>query len=259
MSWYYEDEGRRVGPVSDAQFEELLSQGKVTTQTLVWHERLEKWTPYGQVQGGPTGAVGPAPRETDPQNAVPEAVCAECGNLFSREEVIRYEGSWVCATCKPGFLQKLREGAVVSHSLEYGGFWLRFAAKLIDGLILGVVQMVSGFFFARAMVPTLTSGEAGAGTVAVVGAMYASQFVFALAYTTWFLGRFGATPGKMACSLRVVTAEGAPISYGLGCGRFFAEIVSAIILYIGYLMAAFNDEKAALHDRICGTRVVKKR
>ncbi|HET6371045.1 MAG TPA: RDD family protein, partial [Nitrospiria bacterium] len=42
------------------------------------------------------------------------------------------------------------------------------------------------------------------------------------------------------------------------CGRYFAEILSGIILCIGYIMAAFDDEKRALHDRICGTRVIKK-
>jgi uncharacterized RDD family membrane protein YckC len=39
-------------------------------------------------------------------------------------------------------------------------------------------------------------------------------------------------------------------------GRHFAKILSGIILYIGYLMAFWDDEKRALHDRICSTRVI---
>jgi len=49
-----------------------------------------------------------------------------------------------------------------------------------------------------------------------------------------------------------------PITYGRATGRCFAEILSGMICYIGYLMAAFDEEKRALHDRICNTRVVKR-
>ena len=80
----------------------------------------------------------------------------------------------------------------------------------------------------------------------------------AAAYTTWFLGKYAATPGKMALGLKVITADGGKVSYLKAFGRYFAEIVSGIILNIGYIMAAFDDEKRALHDRICNTRVVKK-
>jgi uncharacterized RDD family membrane protein YckC len=57
----------------------------------------------------------------------------------------------------------------------------------------------------------------------------------------------------------VVTPSGGKINYGLACGRFFAEIASAMILYIGYIMVGFDEEKRALHDRICNTRVIRSR
>ena len=72
------------------------------------------------------------------------------------------------------------------------------------------------------------------------------------------MGRFGATPGKMACGLKVVMADGGKVTYLRALGRAFSEILSGIILYIGYIMAGFDDEKRALHDRICDTRVIKK-
>jgi len=78
------------------------------------------------------------------------------------------------------------------------------------------------------------------------------------AYNTYFIGRFGATLGKMACRLKVVTPEGGQVSYARALGRFFSEMISSMILLIGYIMAAFDDEKRALHDRICSTRVVRK-
>jgi uncharacterized RDD family membrane protein YckC len=77
------------------------------------------------------------------------------------------------------------------------------------------------------------------------------------AYITFFLGKFGATPGKMALRLRVVSPSGGSISYGRAFCRFLAEFLSSILLCIGYIMAAFDEEKRALHDRICDTRVIR--
>ena len=83
------------------------------------------------------------------------------------------------------------------------------------------------------------------------------HFAIAISYEVFFLGKYGATPGKMACKLRVVMPDGSPISYGRAFGRFFAYILSKLILMIGLLIAAFDGEKRALHDHICGTRVVR--
>jgi uncharacterized RDD family membrane protein YckC len=84
-------------------------------------------------------------------------------------------------------------------------------------------------------------------------------FVFVqVAYKVFFLGKYGATPGKMACKLKVVTNGGEKISYARATGRAFSEILSGMICYIGYIMVAFDDEKRALHDHICNTRVIYK-
>ncbi len=58
--------------------------------------------------------------------------------------------------------------------------------------------------------------------------------------------------------LKIVTSTGEPLTYARALGRFFAEMISALTCYIGYIMAAFDEETRALHDRICDTRVVKK-
>ena len=46
--------------------------------------------------------------------APPEiAPCAECKQVFKVEEMIAHNGIYVCARCKPIFLQKLAEGAEI--------------------------------------------------------------------------------------------------------------------------------------------------
>jgi uncharacterized RDD family membrane protein YckC len=61
----------------------------------------------------------------------------------------------------------------------------------------------------------------------------------------------------MVLGLKVVTANGGLISVGRAFGRYFAQILSGLILGIGYIMAAFDEQKRALHDHICGTRVIR--
>jgi uncharacterized RDD family membrane protein YckC len=88
--------------------------------------------------------------------------------------------------------------------------------------------------------------------------MMAVQYAIQFGYGIFFLGRFAATPGKMAIGAKVVREDGSRIGYGLATGRVFAEMISGLILLIGYIMAAFDEEKRTLHDRICSTRVVRK-
>jgi uncharacterized RDD family membrane protein YckC len=70
------------------------------------------------------------------------------------------------------------------------------------------------------------------------------------------IGKYGATVGKMACKIKVITADGQPVSYARAFGRYFAKVLSSLTLLIGFIIAAFDSEKRSLHDHICNTRVV---
>ncbi len=116
MNWYYVDQGKQAGPVNDAQLEQMRLSGTIQDDTLIWREGMANWEPYRNVKAAATtapvdGSRPPAPFAAPSANAT-EAVCAECGNLFSKENMIRYGSNWVCATCKPVFMQKLAEGVV---------------------------------------------------------------------------------------------------------------------------------------------------
>ena len=237
MDWFYIDGGERRGPVSETGLSELIRSGKIGSATLVWREGWSDWRKLGDAN-----AVAPAEGT---------AGCVECGKFFPTSEMIQYEGSWVCATCKPIFFQKVKEGVPISRELAYAGFWIRFVAKFVDGIILQMINFAQGILIGLTLRP-----DPNDATTAVFLSMGIS-FVIGAAYSIFFVGKFGATPGKMAVRLRIVTPSGGPVSYARACGRYFAEILSSIILLIGYIMAAFDDEKRALHDRICDTRVIR--
>ena len=84
-----------------------------------------------------------------------------------------------------------------------------------------------------------------------------STILFML-YNWFFLSKYSATPGKMACGLKVVTTSGMALTSRQALGRAASEILSELTCGIGYIMAAFDHEKRALHDHMAGTRVVKK-
>lgn len=262
--WYYVEDGQQRGPVVDADFEALRREGKITPETLIWREGMANWQPASQVADAPGGGAfaatavaagaGPVGAATGMGGGV---ICSECGRSFPVSEVIRYGNAWVCAGCKPVFMQKLREGATIPGGpLELAGFWIRFAAYLVDSIITGVLGAIVGGVIGGVMgAAGATKGAAGIIMIQVV-AMIISLGIRA-AYFIYFIGKDGQTPGKKLCKIRVVNADGSQVTYGKATGRFFGYILSSLICGIGYLMAAWDDEKRALHDRVCDTRVIK--
>jgi uncharacterized RDD family membrane protein YckC/DNA-directed RNA polymerase subunit RPC12/RpoP len=257
MNWHYVQSGEAKGPVSDQEFQNLIAQGVIGPSTLVWRDGMAEWVPLSQA--GVQAAPAAAPPQILPGGLAPSgaAVCSQCGRAFPPGEVIQVGSLNVCAECKPAFLQRVREGGELGPGqLKYAGFWIRFAAKIIDGLIMGVVNGLLGFALGLVFTTTVKARPGEVFFPPVMLASFGFGVILAASYSTFFLGRFGATPGKMACKLKVVTPEGRPVSYATGFGRYFGEMVSALICYIGFMMAGWDSEKRALHDRICNTRVI---
>ena len=141
------------------------------------------------------------------------------------------------------------------HAQRIAGFWTRAGAKILDGLILGVVFLPPFFYFGF----KAASQRQQFSRFQVLQLFFELLYMAAnIGYQVFFLGKYGATLGKMACGLRVVTAEGGKIGYARATGRAFAEMLSGMICYIGYIIVAFDDQKRGLHDHICNTRVVFK-
>ncbi len=256
MKWYYVDGKDRLGPFEDDDFRKLIDEGTITDETLIWNQSMESWQPLESVsalkQSDAVDAppvVAPSPGTTEPLYS-----CSECGNDFPKDELIQFENARVCGNCKPVFVQKIREGVSVSGVI-YAGFWIRFGAKFIDWLALMVVNSLMGLVFGGL---TMSSAADPSTVMASTFILSGLQMCVAAAYSCFFLGRFAATPGKLALGLTVITGSHDKVSYLQGFGRYFGELLSGIILCIGYFMVAFDDEKRGLHDRVCNTRVVYK-
>lgn len=242
--WYYARGEEQIGPVEEGAFRILVDQRIVGPSTLVWREGMEYWVAYQEIAGTVTDWGTP---------------CSECGRPHLVEELLLFEGKRVCASCKDIFFQKIREGNAPPETMVYASIWKRFVALFLDSLLINVVAIP----LILVGIPLLV-GTGGAqpneqaallGTFAVIGLVG----VWVLFYMTWFVGRYGATPGKMAMGIKIVRSDGSPVSYLRAFGRFFAHQLSGSIMYIGYIIAFFDDQKRGLHDHICDTRVIESR
>ena len=259
MDWYYVRDRQRFGPISDDEFQRMVGQGAITPDTLVWHRGMQDWQRYGNVVAA--GQAG-APATAAPQQTEATFPCYECGRYFPQSEMIRHGQFNVCGNCKNIFFQRIREGMTLPGALQFAGFWIRVAAYLIDMVILMVANIIVQMPLQFMMIPSnmnMEPGEMpGAGFWMIWAVMMLLQIAVPMAYETWFVGKYMATPGKMALGLKVIRPDGSGLTYLRAFARYWAKVLSGIILGIGYLMAAFDDEKKGLHDIICDTRVVRK-
>jgi uncharacterized RDD family membrane protein YckC len=156
--------------------------------------------------------------------------------------------------------------------VTYAGFWLRFVAYLIDGLIIsvGVFALVIPLLFLTGLMATVESlphhwegRPSPAAIVAILSVVLTFAAVAVVLKWLYFAylesGEKQATWGKQALGLYVTDGAANRISFGRASGRFFAKIISGLIpLGIGYIMAGFTERKQALHDMIAGCLVLRR-
>jgi uncharacterized RDD family membrane protein YckC len=124
------------------------------------------------------------------------------------------------------------------------GFWIRFVASIIDGIIVSV------FFFLIGLV----MGQNIFSSTGQSGFFLLLQYVIPTLYNATLLSIWGTTPGKKLFNIYILDAKGSrKIGFPRALGRELSKYVSAIIFLIGYIMAAFRADKRALHDLMAGT------
>jgi uncharacterized RDD family membrane protein YckC len=144
---------------------------------------------------------------------------------------------------------------VLIDSNVYAGFWLRFLAWLIDYTIFIIVTSAVWMLFDLPIPPDARG-----------------QYVFRLFFFSnplgliigWLYFAFmesgdkQGTLGKMIVKIKVTDLNGNKISFGRASGRFWAKLISGLILGIGYFIAGFTAKKQAQHDLMAKCLVLKR-
>jgi uncharacterized RDD family membrane protein YckC len=146
--------------------------------------------------------------------------------------------------------------------LELGGRGQRFAAAIIDGLILAGVYWLLAVTVLKSLVPN-PAGGAGAG----VGSMLTSMIIYIVLFLLiqgYLLATTGQTIGKKLLGLRIVRSSGERGDAGRVIGlRYVLIWVITAIPVVGWIfglvdaLMIFRDSRKCLHDNIADTIVVK--
>ena len=162
----------------------------------------------------------------------PAMFCPKCGN--ENDERAMY-----CQGCGTSLQTTPVSSSVTPAAKTYAGFWARFVAIIIDGVIVAVG------------VGVVTSATFGAGiVVSLFGPWLYEAFMIS--------SEWQATVGKRAMSIVVTGMDGSRLTFARATARHFLKYLSGCILGIGFIMAAFTEKKQALHDLIAETLVVNR-
>jgi uncharacterized RDD family membrane protein YckC len=133
---------------------------------------------------------------------------------------------------------------------RYAGFWIRVLAFLIDAIVIGMI------------VSALTVGRAGVVTwdhwveLATWRNFVDTAASFVYFTVLWSAITGGQTLGMRLLNLRVVDADGQPISYGTAVLRWIGMLISAAVILLGFIWVAFDARKQGWHDKIASTYVI---
>jgi uncharacterized RDD family membrane protein YckC len=160
----------------------------------------------------------------------------------------------------PGYAVQPLPPAAPTHA--FAGFWRRVAAWLIDSLLLTVglviVVVVVSVFAAIGLASsgqTITDQNAGGLQVALYVILLVLSWLY---YAGLESSAWQGTIGKRIMRLLVTDAYGRRIGFGRATGRHFGKLLSGLVVFVGYLMIAFTEQKQGLHDLMAGTLVVRQ-
>ncbi|MES1245496.1 MAG: RDD family protein [Acidobacteriota bacterium] len=188
--------------------------------------------------------------------------CAVCTEAFCSDCIVAIGGLPYCMDCKSEMLLDLLSG-VPLLSLDLASVSRRFAALFVDGLILSLPLIL---IFFLTLFPVLLSGQEIEDVQGLPKYMPLLNGVLTLVWMGLIISyeglmlslMKGQTLGKKMLHLRVVTAEGTPISRGQAWGRALVRQVFGLVPCLGLVdyLVALGAERTCVHDILAKTRVI---
>jgi uncharacterized RDD family membrane protein YckC len=138
-------------------------------------------------------------------------------------------------------------------ALPGAGVLRRFAAMIYDGLLI-----VALIFVLTALFLPFTGGEAIlASTMPVLAAIYnIARLAVFVGFFGVFWTRRGQTLGMAAWRMRIIKADGSPLTWLDTLKRLGAATISLLPLGLGYFWLWIDRDHLTWHDRWTATRVV---
>ena len=125
----------------------------------------------------------------------------------------------------------------LSKKQIYAGFWQRFLAGIIDSIILIVIEVILIF-------------------IPIIGWIL-SLFVTWLYFAIQHSSTKQATFGMRALDIKITNENHGKIGFWRATGNFYLTVISALVVFIGFLMIAFTSRKQGFHNLISRTLCIK--
>lgn len=144
----------------------------------------------------------------------------------------------------------------MNPAAPYAGFWRRFAASWLDGLLLvALLAPLMLLIYGHGWFVWVADQGALLKVYGLWDALLARVVPFVAIVLLWT--RRGATPGKLLMGCRIVDARtGRPPRPGQAALRLAAYAVSALPLYLGFAWIGWDRRKQGWHDKLAGTVVL---
>jgi len=140
-------------------------------------------------------------------------------------------------------------------SFRYAGFWLRLVAAVIDaGLLLILVWLLSLAFGVNITSPVHEGTDFLNFRLFELSALFSAWLYFAVMESAVPQ----ATVGKLFMGIYVTDMEGERLLFSRASIRYWLKYVTIFTFFIGFVMAAFNRQKQALHDKFVKSLVLKR-
>jgi uncharacterized RDD family membrane protein YckC len=235
-------DGERHGPYKEVDVRQWLRSGQVSPDDLGWYEGMADWAPLSTLFPDERSAEAPAFSPVPPAPPVAGAPSAT-------------------------------HGSAVAALDDYAGFWKRVAAYIVDALVMWIPNtIISTMLGATKAAEVYMQAKLAAGDDPQLALQAMETYMHALwpaliaqTVLTWLYfaycesSAWQGTVGKLALGIRVTDMDGKRISFMHATGRYFAKILSAFIMCIGFLMVAWTQRKQGLHDLIAQTLVLNGR
>ncbi len=224
-NWTIEVSGAEYGPYTRSEMRRLQTEGRIDGDILGYDNIVGEWRRLADIESlRALFAVLPPPLADRTRAVGPPSEIVHTHTTPSGEPIV---------------------------SGQYAGFWIRFAAHMIDGVALFAISVIGLLVLSGFDLNALEPGEDSNKLYGIVNAAIGIAYFVVLHGGPW-----QATLGKRAVGIHLMRRDGSRVGYGLAFGRYFAWVLACLPFAIGLMMVGWTSQKRGLHDMICGTRVI---
>ncbi len=226
MEIYIHKDGANLGPFTPERVKEGLIRGEFRRSDHAWHEGQPNWMPLA--------------------------------------DMIEITGTAVLPPDLP-FMPSTTRSPAADRSAAgvqvFAGFWVRFAAYVVDGFVMYVPYLVVKAPLLLLLQSLDANDPDDAIGIIFISLLNSSALVamYWLYFAISEASRWQATVGKKLLGLQVVDLQAQRLTFGRASGRYFAKLLSFLTFGIGCVMVGFTERKQGLHDLIAGTLVLRRR